>query len=113
LKNNRTGKEGKKQRLFGLEIFTPHDLRRTGSTLMTALGVPRLHVEKTLNHTGALEGEADATPIYDRYHYWAEKKAALEKLERELRLLIDGKPSTIVHLPNGQPINSGALALCA
>jgi integrase len=36
---------------FGIPHFTPHDLRRTAASLMTAAGVPRLHVEKVLNHT--------------------------------------------------------------
>src|SRR5262249_38264234 len=36
---------------FGLSVFTPHDLRRSAASLMTASGIPRLHVEKVLNHT--------------------------------------------------------------
>jgi hypothetical protein len=30
---------------FGIEHFTPHDLRRTAASFMTKIGVPRLHVE--------------------------------------------------------------------
>jgi integrase len=60
---------------FALPNFTPHDLRRTAASLMTASGVPRLHVEKILNHT-----IDDVAEIYDRHDYSAEKRAALERL---------------------------------
>lgn len=86
LNNNRTGKDDH-QKLFGLELFTPHDLRRTASTHMTSLGIPRLHVKKLLNHSD----EDDTTGIYDRYHYWAEKQHALEVWADELRAVVAGK----------------------
>jgi integrase len=60
---------------FALPDFTPHDLRRTAASLMTANGVPRLHVEKILNHT-----IDDVAEIYDRHDYSAEKRAALGRL---------------------------------
>jgi hypothetical protein len=41
---------------------------------MTALGVPRLHVEKILNHT-----LTDVAEVYDRHDYTEEKRVALEK----------------------------------
>jgi integrase len=34
------------QKLFGLPRFTTHDLRRTASTTMAKLKIPRLHIEK-------------------------------------------------------------------
>jgi integrase len=61
------------QASLGPPHFTPHDLRRTAASLMTASGVPRLHVEKVLNHT-----IDDVAEIYDRHDYAAEKRAALE-----------------------------------
>jgi integrase len=70
---------------FALPNFTPHDLRRTAASLMTASGVPRLHVEKALNHT-----IDDVAEIYDRHDYSAEKRVALSRLaaclEKILRL---------------------------
>jgi integrase len=70
---------------FALPDFTPHDLRRTAASLMTASGVPRLHVEKVLNHT-----IDDVAEIYDRHDYSAEKRAALERLAECLdRILRD------------------------
>jgi integrase len=64
---------------FGLARFTPHDLRRTAASLMTASGVPRLHVEKVLNHT-----IDDVAEIYDRHDYAHEKRVALDKLDAML-----------------------------
>ena len=60
---------------FGIPRFTPHDLRRTAASLMTAAGVPRLHVEKVLNHT-----IDDVAETYDRHDYAQEKRAALNRL---------------------------------
>lgn len=57
-----------------LEHFTPHDLRRTAASHMTALGIPRLIVSKILNHS-----ENSVTAIYDRHSYDTEKQEALVK----------------------------------
>lgn len=79
-------------RLFGIEPFTPHDLRRTASTHMTSLGISRFHVGKVLNHSD----KEDTTGIYDRYGYWDEKKEALTTWEAELRSVIEGKERKVV-----------------
>jgi integrase len=68
---------------FGMPAFTPHDLRRTAASLMTASGIPRLHVEKVLNHT-----IDDVAEIYDRHDYSAEKQQALNRLGDRLRELL-------------------------
>jgi integrase len=79
LRNNHVGE--KHPQLFGCEPFTPHDLRRTAATRMTALGIERLHGGKALNH-----GEGgDVTAVYDRYSYWNEKQRALAAWETKLR----------------------------
>ncbi len=54
------------------KAFTPHDLRRTAASHMTALGVSRLVVSKILNHV-----ERSVTAIYDRHTYEQEKRQAL------------------------------------
>ena len=59
--------------LFGFEPFTPHDLRRTAASHMTALGIERLHVSKVLNHTD----DGVTGKVYDQHDYFAEKKRAL------------------------------------
>jgi integrase len=57
---------------FGLPKFTPHDLRRTGSTQLAAFRVPRFDRERILNHTDRTVGG-----VYDMYEYQDEKRAAL------------------------------------
>ena len=89
LRNNHVGE--KHPRLFGCEPFTPHDLRRTAATHMTALGIERLHVGNVSNHS---EG-GDFTAVYDRHSYWHEKQRALATWETELSSIIDGKPSKV------------------
>lgn len=56
-----------------LDHFTPHDLRRTAASFMTGNGVPRLVVQKILNHA-----ERGVTAVYDRHSYDEEKRLALQ-----------------------------------
>jgi integrase len=76
---------------FGIAHFTPHDLRRTAASFMTKLKVPRLHVEKVLNHS-----TGDIAEVYDRHDYFREKRAALEKWGRHLTAIIEGKDQKVV-----------------
>ena len=69
---------------FGLDRFTPHDLRRTAASQMTALGIPRLVVSKILNHV-----ETGITAVYDRHSYDDEKRDALDKWSIKLQQLIN------------------------
>lgn len=57
---------------FGLTKFTPHDLRRTGSTQLAAFKVPRFDRDRVLNHTDRTVGA-----VYDIYEYQDEKRAVL------------------------------------
>jgi len=66
--------------------FNVHDLRRTAASQMTALGIPRLHVSKILNHTGR-----DVTAVYDRHDYADEMREALDLWADTLRAIIKGK----------------------
>lgn len=77
--------------LFGLEPFTPHDLRRSAATGMTSLGIARLHVAKVLNHS-----DRDITAIYDRHDYLPEMRTALQSWADHLRDVIDGKSAKVV-----------------
>lgn len=63
--------------------FTPHDLRRTAASQMTALGISRLVVSKILNHV-----EGSVTAIYDRHSYDKEKQYALEVWGSKLEEII-------------------------
>lgn len=58
---------------FGLKRFTPHDLRRTGSTQLAAFKVPRFDRERVLNHT-----DRTIAAVYDLHEYEDEKRAALD-----------------------------------
>jgi integrase len=81
------------QKHFGIPHFTPHDLRRTAASFMTRLKVPRLHVEKVLNHS-----TGDIAEVYDRHDYLPEKRAALEKWDEHLRAIVEGREQTVIHL---------------
>lgn len=63
--------------------WTPHDLRRTGATLMTALGVLPEVAEKCLNHTE----ESRVKRTYQRHTYDMEKREAWRLLGEKIELL--------------------------
>lgn len=77
--------------LFGLPHFTPHDLRRTAASFMTKLKVPRLHVEKVLNHS-----TGDIAEVYDRHDYLPEKRIALETWSEHLREILASEDRKII-----------------
>jgi hypothetical protein len=77
------------------EPFTPHDLRRTAATIITAMGCPRYWAKLILNHA-----EHDVTGIYDQYAYDWEKKKGIEVLNYALECIIsntskEGAPSLL------------------
>lgn len=63
--------------------WTPHDLRRTGATIMTALGVLPEVAERCLNHTE----ENKVKRTYQRHSYAAEMAAAWHLLGDRLGIL--------------------------
>ena len=65
----------------------PHDLRRSGATLMVALGVLPAVVERCLNHTE----ERRLIRIYQRHTYQNEMQSAWEHLGNHLARLINLK----------------------
>lgn len=69
---------------YGLERWTPHDLRRTARTFMAKIGIPDEHAEAVLNH--AKQG---VIKVYNRHDYQEEKKQALIKWEEELLKIIE------------------------
>lgn len=61
---------------LGIENICPHDLRRTGATWITAVGLPKLYARLMLNHS---DGERDVTgEVYVQYSYDFEKKRAAQ-----------------------------------
>ena len=61
---------------YGIEAFTPHDLRRTGRTTLGRLGVTPFVAERVMNHTKDTLQET-----YDLWDYFNEKRNALGSLE--------------------------------
>jgi integrase len=74
--------------------WTPHDLRRTGATMMTALGVLPEIAERCLNHTE----ENKMKRTYQRHSYENEKRAAWQLLGERLEILTSDMPN-VVTLP--------------
>jgi integrase len=73
-------------RISGVKDWTLHDLRRTFSSGLAALGTP-LHVtEKLLNHvSGSISGVA---AIYNRHTYMDEMRSAITAWETRLESLL-------------------------
>jgi integrase len=74
--------------------WTPHDLRRTGATLMGDLGIAPDVIEKCLNHTE----ENKVKRIYQRQKLEVEQAEAWQVLGRHLALLINTDASNVVLL---------------
>lgn len=62
------------RKCLDIEDFCPHDLRRTGATWITAVGLPKLYARLMLNHS---DGDKDVTgEVYVQYSYDFEKRRA-------------------------------------
>jgi integrase len=68
--------------------WTPHDLRRTGATMMTALGVMPEVAERCLNHIE----QNKVKRIYQRHSYEKEMREAWRVLGEKLDLLTQAPP---------------------
>lgn len=68
--------------------FNPHDLRRTGASHISGLGISRLVVSKILNHA-----ELGVTAVYDRHGYDREKRAALDQWASHLMEIVTSRGS--------------------
>jgi integrase len=73
--------------------WTPHDLRRTGATLMGEMGVLPAVINRCLNHTE----QSKMNRIYIRAQYEALMREAWHKLGERLELL-NNKPNNVVTL---------------
>lgn len=69
---------------FGIDTpFIPHDLRRTGATIIAGLFGRQDLVKMCLNHV-----RNDVTSIYDQYTYAEEKKRAMNALNQAIGLIV-------------------------
>ena len=67
--------------------WTPHDLRRTGATMMGELGVIGEVIERCLNHVE----QNKLKRIYQRHELKAEKREAWRLLGERLQLLLSSE----------------------
>ena len=72
-----------------VERATPHDLRRTFSSKLTALGFGRDAMNRVTNHK-----EGGIASVYDRYQYEAENKTIMEAVASHVMTLAKGKEVT-------------------
>jgi integrase len=79
---------GEPREMVFLKPWRFHDIRRTGTTQMQALGIPIEVTEKVINHKS---GEtAGIRGVYNLHAYTAEKRQALEAWGGYLERLIAG-----------------------
>jgi len=74
--------------------FRAHDLRRTAASHMASIGIPRLTIQKILNHV-----ERGVTAVYDRHSYDPEKKSALDKWGNHLQRIVSNFCTTRLTKP--------------
>ena len=91
-------KHGKvRRRHIECEPFTPHDLRRSAITLMSAAGVGPLIKPMIAGHTPA----GITQKVYDLFSYLPEKSSALEAWGRRLKGIVTGEePGKVIQLRN-------------
>lgn len=74
--------------------WTPHDLRRTGSTIMAVLGIEPVVIERVLNHKEANK----VMRIYQRHSYAPEMAKAWALLGERLAALTTGEAAKVIPL---------------
>jgi integrase len=73
-----------------MEHFTSHDLRRTAATGLTSLKTLRVVMDAILNHKDRTTGA-----VYDRHHYYDEKRAALEAWATKISDIVSSMAAVI------------------
>ncbi len=76
--------------LFPGGRWTPHDLRRTATTLMAEIGVTRFVIRQVLSHV-----EPGVTGVYDRHTYDPEKVEAISALGRRVMEIVNSQPDPL------------------
>jgi integrase len=72
--------------------FVPRDLRRTAKTLMGEAGIDKSIRDRLQNHSF----HDVSSKHYDRYDYFAEKRAAVEQWDQYLAMNLTGAARTVV-----------------
>ena len=76
---------------LGTERATPHDLRRTHGTMITALGFGRDAMNRVQNHK-----EGGIASVYDRHQYADENKRIMEAVASKIMTLIEGGSDNVI-----------------
>jgi integrase len=76
---------------LGIERATPHDLRRTHGTTVTALGFGRDAMNRVQNHK-----EGGIASVYDRHQYAEENKRIMEAVSQKIMGMVEGEPDNVV-----------------
>jgi integrase len=71
-----------------VERATPHDLRRTHGSTITALGFGRDAMNRVQNHV-----EGGIASVYDRHQYASENQKIMEAVANKIMTLIEGTPT--------------------
>jgi integrase len=79
---------------FVIEPWRIHDLRRTASTSMHAVGVPPHIVEAVIGHVSGFRSGVAGT--YNAHQYAEERKVALARWAARVESIVNGNPSTVV-----------------
>lgn len=67
--------------------WTPHDLRRTGATIMQSLGIPLDTIDRCQNHV--LQGSK--IRCHYNHDYAQEKRDAWRQLGERISMILNGK----------------------
>jgi integrase len=73
---------------LSIEKATPHDLRRTHGSTITAMGFGRDAMNRIQNHK-----EGGIADVYDRHHYETETKTIMESVATKIMMLVEGQKS--------------------
>jgi integrase len=78
-------------RQLGVERATPHDLRRTHGSTITALGFGRDAMNRIQNHK-----EGGIADVYDRHRYEDENRRVMEAVARRVMALVEGREGNVL-----------------
>jgi integrase len=85
-------------RKLGAERATPHDLRRTHGTTITALNFGRDAMNRIQNHR-----EGGIASVYDRHGYADENKKIMEAVAARIMQLVEGRAAADNVVPLARP----------
>jgi integrase len=87
---------------LGVERATPHDLRRSHGTKITALGFGRDAMNRIQNHV-----EGGIATVYDRHGYSEENKRIMEAVAQKIMTLVEGGGGAVNVVPFVNRVSNG------